>query len=105
LESQVLLKILKHSTDNLPPPPQTTHQQDRNAPPSTSLSSHTDAVGVLLGLDLEGVLEVEDSFALPGGEGGVDCECLFWSISVSRIWTQEVAIFCVWLSHVLLELW
>jgi len=32
------------------------------------LSSHTDALGVLLGLDLDGTLEVEDSFALPSGE-------------------------------------
>jgi translation initiation factor 3 subunit H len=62
---------MKHSTDNLPAPAQTSYQQDRNAPPQTGLSSHTDAVGVLLGLDLEGVLEVEDCFALPGGESGV----------------------------------
>lgn len=65
---QVLLKILKHSTDDLPPPSQATLQQDRNPPPSNDLSSHTDALGVLLGLDLDGTLEVEDSFALPSGE-------------------------------------
>jgi hypothetical protein len=65
---QVLLKIMKHSTDQLPPPPAATYQQDRNAPPPTNLSSHPDAVGVLLGLDLDGVMEVEDSFALPSGE-------------------------------------
>jgi translation initiation factor 3 subunit H len=65
---------MKHSTDNLPPPAQTSYQQDRNAPPTTALSSHTDAVGVLVGLDLEGVLEVEDCFGLPIGEAGVGCE-------------------------------
>ena len=65
---QVFLKIMKHSTDSLPPPPQASLQQDRNAPPPTALSSHPDAVGVLLGLDLEGVMEVEDCFALPSGE-------------------------------------
>src|SRR5689334_16741500 len=59
---------MKHSTDQLPPPPAATYQQDRNAPPPTNLSSHPDAVGVLLGLDLDGVMEVEDSFALPSGE-------------------------------------
>ncbi|RSH87158.1 hypothetical protein EHS25_003649 [Saitozyma podzolica] len=68
LNSLVLLKIMKHSTDQLPPPPAATYQQDRNAPPPTNLSSHPDAVGVLLGLDLDGVMEVEDSFALPSGE-------------------------------------
>ncbi|WWC98415.1 hypothetical protein V866_005306 [Kwoniella sp. B9012] len=68
LNSLVFLKIMKHSTDILPPPPANTLQQDRNAPPPTALSSHTDCLGVLLGLDLDGVMEVEDSFALPGGE-------------------------------------
>ena len=34
----------------------------------TELSSKTDALGIILGLDLDGVLEIEDSFALPGGE-------------------------------------
>ncbi|EIW69263.1 translation initiation factor 3 subunit H [Tremella mesenterica] len=63
----VLLKIIKHSTDSLPPPPQNL-QQDRNPPPTTALSAHVDAQGVLLGLDLEGVMEVEDCFALPGGD-------------------------------------
>lgn len=32
------------------------------------MSSKTDALGIILGLDLDGVLEIEDSFALPGGE-------------------------------------
>ncbi|WWC92567.1 uncharacterized protein L201_007526 [Kwoniella dendrophila CBS 6074] len=68
LNSLVFLKIMKHSTDILPPPPANTLQQDRNAPPPTALSSHTDSIGVLLGLDLDGVMEVEDCFALPGGE-------------------------------------
>lgn len=49
-------------------------QQDRNVPPHTALSSHPDAVGVLLGLDLDGAMEVEDSFALPGGEVNLGCE-------------------------------
>lgn len=65
---QVLLKIMKHSTDSLPAPPPNTFQQDRNLPPTTNLSSHPDALGVLLGLDLDGVMEVEDSFTLPAGE-------------------------------------
>ena len=69
---------MKHSTDILPPPPQTTFQQDRNAPPTTKLSSHTDAVGVILGLDLEGVLEVEDCFALPGTETNLGREFTFF---------------------------
>ena len=59
--------MLKHATDILPAPP-TNIQSDRNAPPTTALSSHVDAHGVLLGLDLEGVMEVEDAFALPGGD-------------------------------------
>ncbi|WWD20919.1 hypothetical protein CI109_105397 [Kwoniella shandongensis] len=71
LNSLVFLKIMKHSTDILPAPPSSTLQQDRNAPPPTALSSHTDCLGVLLGLDLDGVMEVEDSFALPGGETGL----------------------------------
>lgn len=72
---QVLLKILKHSTDPLPAAPTTHVQQDRNPPPQTALSARPDAVGVLLGLDLDGVLEVEDCFALPGGESGLGREC------------------------------
>ncbi|WOO82258.1 Eukaryotic translation initiation factor 3 subunit H [Vanrija pseudolonga] len=68
LSSLVFLKVLKHSTDSLPAPPPQTFQQDRNAPPPTNLSSHPDALGVFLGLDLDGVMEVEDSFALPAGE-------------------------------------
>jgi len=74
LPYQVFLKIMKHSTDILPSPPQASYQQDRNAPPQTSLSSHADATGVLLGLDLDGVMEVEDCFALPQGETSVACE-------------------------------
>lgn len=62
---------MKHSTDILPAPPQQAYNADRNAAPATKLSSHQDAVGVILGLDLEGVLEVEDCFALPGGESNL----------------------------------
>ena len=54
---QPLLKILKHSTD----------------PSSSNLSSNpnpVDAVGLLLGLDLSGVAEIVDSYALPGGVQG-----------------------------------
>ena len=81
---QVLLKILKHSTDPLPAAPTTHVQQDRNPPPQTALSARPDAVGVLLGLDLDGVLEVEDCFALPGGESGLGRECysFFWSVGM-----------------------
>ncbi|WVR08812.1 hypothetical protein IAU60_005870 [Kwoniella sp. DSM 27419] len=71
LSSLVFLKMMKHSTDTLPAPPASTLQQDRNAPPPTALSAHIDCHGVLLGLDLDGVLEIEDSFALPGGELGL----------------------------------
>lgn len=90
--------MMKHSTDSLPAPPASVLQQDRNPPPPTELSSHVDALGVLLGLDLDGVMEVEDCYALPGGEtslgrefsyhtansgkGGADC-CL--SSSVCRL--------------------
>jgi translation initiation factor 3 subunit H len=62
--------MLKHSTDTLPSPPQASYT-DRAAPPTTNLSSHVDSLGVLLGLDLDGVLEVEDSFALPVNETAV----------------------------------
>ncbi|KAL7420943.1 hypothetical protein Q5752_004897 [Cryptotrichosporon argae] len=68
LSSLAFLKILKHSTDVLPPPPAQLQQTDRNAPPPTALSARPDATGVLLGLDLDGVMEVEDCFALPAGE-------------------------------------
>ncbi|WVQ81548.1 hypothetical protein IAT38_003672 [Cryptococcus sp. DSM 104549] len=71
LNSLVFLKMMKHSTDILPAPPASTLQQDRNAPPPTELSSHVDSLGVLLGLDLDGAMEVDDCFALPGGETGV----------------------------------
>lgn len=70
VNSLVLLKLLKHATDPLPPPP-VAHQSDRNPPPQTALSSKPDAVGVLLGLDLDGVLEVEDCLAVPAGETAV----------------------------------
>ena len=71
--------MLKHSTDVLPPAPQPAYT-DRAAPPTTNLSSHVDCLGVLLGLDLEGVLEVEDGFALPSSETNVGCEwaCTIW---------------------------
>lgn len=75
--AQVFLKMLKHSTDSLPQPPAHSFQQDRQAPPHTALSSHPDAMGVLLGLDLDGVMEVEDSFALPGGETSLGGELDF----------------------------
>ncbi|OWZ64355.1 hypothetical protein AYX14_06509 [Cryptococcus neoformans] len=51
LSSLVFLKMMKHSTDSLPAPPASVLQQDRNPPPPTELSSHVDALGVLLGLD------------------------------------------------------
>lgn len=70
LNSLVFMKMLKHSTDTLPSPPAPSYN-DRAAPPSTQLTSHVDAYGVLLGLDLDGVLEVEDSFALPTTETSV----------------------------------
>lgn len=79
---------MKHSTDILPPPPSTTYQQDRNAPPATKLSSHPDAVGVILGLDLEGVLEVEDCFALPGGETNLGRELGDWNNAKVAGWTD-----------------
>lgn len=79
-----MLKILKHSTDTLPPPnPQTSFQADRNPPPYTELGSHPDALGVLLGLDLDGVLEVEDSFALPAGETSLGGEQIVFAISLT----------------------
>ncbi|BEI95280.1 hypothetical protein CcaverHIS631_0102290 [Cutaneotrichosporon cavernicola] len=71
LNSLAFLKISKHSTDTLPQPPAHSFQQDRQAPPHTALSSHPDALGILLGLDLDGVMEVEDCFALPGGESSL----------------------------------
>lgn len=70
---QVFMKMLKHSTDSLPSPPPAAYN-DRAAPPSTQLTSHVDAFGVLLGLDLDGTLEVEDSFALPVTETAVGGE-------------------------------
>lgn len=64
------MKMLKHSTDTLPQPPAAAYN-DRAAPPTTQLTSHVDAFGVLLGLDMDGVLEIEDSFALPVTETAV----------------------------------
>jgi translation initiation factor 3 subunit H len=69
-DTQVFLKMLKHSTDILPQP-QGASYTDRASPPTTNLSSHVDSLGVLLGLDLDGVLEIEDSFALPVNESAV----------------------------------
>ena len=63
-DPQVFLKIMKHSTDTLPAPPAPQYT-DRAAPPTTALSAHVDSLGVLVGLDLDGVLEIEDSFPLP----------------------------------------
>ncbi|ORY26785.1 hypothetical protein BCR39DRAFT_540206 [Naematelia encephala] len=71
LSSLVFMKIMKHSTDTLTSPSQHSFQTDLKAPPTTALGSRTDAVGVLLGLDLDGVMEVEDCFALPTGETSV----------------------------------
>ncbi|KAK4683438.1 translation initiation factor 3 subunit H, partial [Tremellales sp. Uapishka_1] len=71
LNALVFLKIMKHSTDVLPPVQPQNMQSDRNAPPQTNLSSHQDCLGILLGLDLDGVMEVEDCFALPPGEASV----------------------------------
>lgn len=68
---------MKHSTDSLPAPPASVLQQDRNPPPPTELSSHVDALGVLLGLDLDGVMEVEDCYALPGGETSLGREFFY----------------------------
>jgi len=56
--------MMKHSTDILPAPPAPSYT-DRAAPPTTALSAHVDAMGILVGLDLDGVLEIEDSFPLP----------------------------------------
>lgn len=70
--------MMKHSTDSLPAPPASVLQQDRNPPPPTELSSHVDALGVLLGLDLDGVMEVEDCYALPGGETSLGREFFFF---------------------------
>lgn len=64
----MLLKILKHATDPAPAAPKETFGNDRNAPPQTALSAHQDRIGILLGLDLEGVMEVEDSFGLPAND-------------------------------------
>jgi translation initiation factor 3 subunit H len=74
LTKQVFLKLMKHSTD-LSAPAHAPSQQDRNAPPQTALSAYGDCVGVLLGLDLDGVMEVEDCFALPAGEKTVGGAC------------------------------
>ncbi|KAJ9096098.1 hypothetical protein QFC19_007324 [Naganishia cerealis] len=68
LNGTALLKILKHSTD--PSPIAASHaaaQHHRNDRESTF--SPTDAMGLLLGLDLSGTAEVADCFALPTGLG------------------------------------
>ena len=57
-------------------------QQDRNPPPQTALSSRPDAIGVLLGMDLDGVMEVEECFALPGGETGLGREFVHSDLQV-----------------------
>jgi hypothetical protein len=62
------LKILKHSTDPSPIAAHVAsashHRNDRE----TSYAP-TDAMGLLLGLDLAGTAEVADCFALPTGLG------------------------------------
>lgn len=80
--------MMKHSTDSLPAPPASVLQQDRNPPPSTELSSHVDALGVLLGLDLDGVMEVEDCYALPGGETSLGREFFFFFNTTQRIFER-----------------
>ncbi|KAJ9126978.1 hypothetical protein QFC24_001209 [Naganishia onofrii] len=69
LNGTALLKILKHSTD--PSPIALSHasaaQHHRNDREATH--SPTDAMGLLLGLDLSGTAEVADCFALPTGLG------------------------------------
>lgn len=68
--------MMKHSTDILPAPSAPSYT-DRAAPPTTALSAHVDAMGILVGLDLDGVLEIEDSFPLPANtDSNVGGTCL-----------------------------
>lgn len=83
---------MKHSTDSLPAPPASVLQQDRNPPPPTELSSHVDALGVLLGLDLDGVMEVEDCYALPGGETSLGREFFFFFLMKTSLWKGALTV-------------
>lgn len=62
------MKILKHSTDPSPVAAHVAsashHRNDRE-----TAYAPTDAMGLLLGLDLSGTAEVADCFALPTGLG------------------------------------
>lgn len=59
--SQPLLKILNHSTT--PSPASSSHQNSNDR--YHSATNQNDALGILLGLDLSGTVEIADAFSLP----------------------------------------
>ncbi len=72
--SQAILKILKHSTD--PPFPQPATSSSANYQGRDRENHHAnDALGLLLGIDLNGTMEVGDCLRLPAGGDKLDCEC------------------------------
>ncbi len=66
--TQAIMKILKHSTD--PAQPQPTSSSSANYQGRDRENHHAnDAVGLLLGIDLSGTMEVSDCFPIPPVDG------------------------------------
>jgi hypothetical protein len=64
LPHQAILKILKHSTD--PAQPQPSASSSANYQGRDRENHHAnDAIGLLLGIDLSGTMEVSDCFQIP----------------------------------------
>jgi translation initiation factor 3 subunit H len=70
LNGTALLKILKHSTDPSPVAGHVAAAAAHHRNERETGYAPTDAMGLLLGLDLSGTAEVADCFALPTGSGG-----------------------------------
>lgn len=72
ISPQALLKILKHSTDSSPPiaPSAPSARDAYNPTRSNDPTFQPDAIGLLIGLDLKGTVEVVDAWGLPVGAGG-----------------------------------
>lgn len=71
--SQAILKILKHSTDPSAPQPQSSSSANYQGRDRENHHAN-DALGLLLGIDLSGTMEVGDCLRLPAGGDKLDCE-------------------------------